>query len=243
MILPTCPNTHAEKKSLMLKIAPTWRQLAHAAPKLRAKTFEKFLDETFLASTRSCCTSVSLFVPVHARRNARRQTSAAAECDLKCKQLQINHSPGKCSVPSHAEEERIGEERTGEERGSSNQRHSIGCCACVRRHLIVLNAKVAEITHTWIPALHMHMSARKHKLRDYTRVRECVCDGSQQQTHCWQRAFTHTHVCYVGVVVRSCPWWNNLSSTAPVPEQRWCETTSSRGGEMFDVALRGPRLY
>lgn len=61
-------HTHAEKKSLMLKIAPTWRQLAHAAPKLRAKTFEKFLDETFLASTRSCCTSVSLFVPVHARR-------------------------------------------------------------------------------------------------------------------------------------------------------------------------------
>lgn len=189
--------------------------------------------------------------PCMPAEHARRQTSAAAECNLKCKQLQINHSPGKCSVPSHAEEEQIGEERgvrggrgrTGEERGSSNQRHSIGCCACVRRHLIVLNAKVAEITHTWIPALHMHMSARKHKLRDYTRVRECVCDGSQQQTHCWQRAFTHTHVCYVGVVVRSCPWWNNLSSTAPVPEQRWCETTSSRGGEMFDVALRGPRLY
>lgn len=49
--------------------------------------------------------------PCMPAEHARRQTSAAAECDLKCKQLQINHSPGKCSVPSHAEEERIGEER------------------------------------------------------------------------------------------------------------------------------------
>lgn len=150
-------------------------------------------------------------------------------------------------MPSHAESEQIGEERAvtgGRGRRSINQRHSTGCCACVRRHLIVLNAKVAEITHTWIPALHMHMSARKHKPWDYTRVRECVCSGSQQQTHCWQRGLTHTHVCYVGVVVRSCPWWNNLSSTAPVPAApHWCETTSSRGGEIFDVALQGPRLY
>lgn len=59
---------------------------------------------------------------------------------------------------------------------------------------------------------------------------ECASSSSQQQTHHWLHAVTHTHICYVGVVVRSCPWWYYLSSTTPVPTVHGCETTSSEGG-------------
>lgn len=59
---------------------------------------------------------------------------------------------------------------------------------------------------------------------------ECACNGSQQQTRYWLHAFTHAHICYVGAVVRSCPWCYYLSSSTPVPTVHWCETTSSRGG-------------
>lgn len=105
---------------------------------------------------------------------------------------------------------------------------------------MVLNAK--EITYTWIPVLHgavhahvgmqiqttvgLHEGVLHKRLCRW----ECACNGSQQQTHYWLHAFTHTHICYVGVVVRSCPWWYYLSSTTPVPTVHWCETTSSTGG-------------
>lgn len=82
----------------------------------------------------------------------------------------------------------------------------------------------------------MHMSACE--LRDYARVR-CASvspDGSVRASVASNRHTTgcmqshNTHICYVGVVVRSCPWWHYLSSTTLVPTAHGCETTSSRGG-------------
>lgn len=92
------------------------------------------------------------------------------------------------------------------------------------------------------------MSACKYKqLWDYMRVR-CArgsAEGSVRATvasnrllHHWLRTFTHTHICYVGVVVRSCPWWHYLSSSTPVPTVHWCETTSSQG----EIFLRAKAL-
>lgn len=92
----------------------------------------------------------------------------------------------------------------------------------------------------------MHMSACE--LRDYARVR-CAGvspDGSVRASVASNRHTTgcmhNTHICYVGVVVRSCPWWHYLSSTTPAPTAHGCETTSS-GGDAFAVARFGPRIY
>lgn len=92
----------------------------------------------------------------------------------------------------------------------------------------------------------MHMSACE--LRDYARVRRASVspDGSVRASVASNRHTTgcmhNTHICYVGVVVRSCPWWHYLSSTTPVPTAHGCETTSS-GGDAFAVARFGPRIY
>lgn len=64
-------------------------------------------------------------------------------------------------VPSHAEEEQTLQkvrreegEGDGVEKGRGGVwpliKDSFGCCACARRHAIVLNAIGSEITYTWI---------------------------------------------------------------------------------------------
>lgn len=104
MILPMCPNTHAEpsqKKGLMATIASTWRQLVHAVPKPRAKTSKNSWMKLFGINTSPLYKCVSVCVCACLRKctaNVEWNTNICngGECDLKCKQLEINHSPRKC---------------------------------------------------------------------------------------------------------------------------------------------------
>lgn len=80
-----------------------------------------------------------------------------------------------------------------------NQRHSFGCCACAKWHVIVLNAEAQKSqTHVfpYFLAQYTHMSACKYKqLWDYMRFcrRECACNSSQQETTTLLAAYIHTH--------------------------------------------------
>lgn len=89
-----------KKRGLMVTIAYTWRQLVHAVPKPRAKTSKNSWMKLFGINTSPLykCVSVCVCACLHkCTPNVEWNTNICnGEYDLKCKQLEINHSPRKC---------------------------------------------------------------------------------------------------------------------------------------------------
>lgn len=99
--VPMCSTKKSNKiRGLMVTIACTWRQLVHAVPKPRAKTSKNSWMKPFGINTSPLYKGVFVCACACLREcmpNVEQNTNICnRECDLKCKQLEINHSPRKC---------------------------------------------------------------------------------------------------------------------------------------------------